>query len=148
MRARILAVLDEESFRSDFKKYLEPDHTVTVCDNISGGKQQISDITVNGSQKPFDLIVCAINVGDEDNGNAMDFLKWTRTNTRLQEIPFVLLCTRKGLIMNEFMSSLRSASKALGAVGLLVANNIASENFRNAIEEYLPFQTQYSLSEI
>ena len=141
MPARILAVHDRERSQTAFKTSLEPMHAVTVCNAVATVREKVAEfVATNADEAPFDLIVCDIHMNDVDCGNAIDFLIWTRTNVRLRDIPFLLLCTRQGLMIAQFVNGLRTASSELGAAGFLMADNIADSQFLRAVEEYLPGQ--------
>jgi CheY-like chemotaxis protein len=130
MVARILALLEHpEPLRLVVSSLEKFGHTVFPANNFATAMDTLR-------QHEVDLIIGDVHL--QNGGSIFDFMRWTRGDPHLHEIPFVCFSTEPVEVPKYLSDGVRTAARALGAARYITMETFDPVAFRQEIEWLLP----------
>lgn len=128
--ARILALLKHPEDVTLLKNCLEGVGKETeIVDSLEQGKRALSS-------RVFDLIISDFHL--ENGVDVFDFLRWTKSQARLKEIPFLLVSLGPPAIPQHLANEIRTTAQVLGATAYMSMDTFDAVRLRELLLEHLP----------
>lgn len=130
MTARILITMEHEDKGKQLADCLKDSgHAVTSVDTFHNAMEILRS-------SDFDLVVADVHL--QNGGSVFDFLRWTKGDPHLRQIPFICFSSEPPELGKYLIDGVRTAARALGAAKYMTMENFDTKVFRQEIEWLLP----------
>jgi len=130
MVALIVALLEHPEQHAEVQSCLvDAGHEICFVDSFARAMAILEEHS-------FDLIVSDVHL--ENGGTVFDFLKWVKSNPKLEPIPFVLLSLKPSKQAKYLADGVRTAAQTLGAAKYICMDTMDGARLATEVSSLLP----------